>query len=91
MNDQEVGTKIKQIISNISGLDPQRIGDDASLRDDLKLDSLSLLEIGVDVDLAFQLELPDECYKEVASLPAMVELVQQRLRELATAPRAASA
>jgi len=27
----------------------------------------------------------------VASLPAMVELVQQRLRELATAPRAASA
>jgi len=91
MQAQEIRERVKQIIANIAGLDPQRIPDEASLRQDLKLDSLSLLEIGVDVDLAFQLELPDECYKEVASLPAMVELVQQRLRELATAPRAASA
>jgi acyl carrier protein len=82
MNDQEVSTKIKQIISNIAGLDPQRIPDHSSLRDDLKLDSLSLLEIGVDVDLAFQLNLPDEKYKEIASLPQMVALVQQRRSEI---------
>jgi acyl carrier protein len=82
MNDQEVSTKIKQIISNIAGLDPQRIPDESSLRDDLKLDSLSLLEIGVDVDLAFQLNLPDEKYKEIASLPQMVALVQQRRSEI---------
>ncbi|HEX7182245.1 MAG TPA: phosphopantetheine-binding protein [Thermoanaerobaculia bacterium] len=83
MSNLEVTTKIKQIIGNISGLDPQRISDDASLRDDLKLDSLSLLEIGVDVDLAFKLNLPDERYKEIQTLPQMVGLVQQRLGELA--------
>jgi acyl carrier protein len=83
MNDNEVYTKIKQIISNIAGLDAQRIEDASSLRDDLKLDSLSLLEIGVDVDLAFQLNLPDEKYKEIETLPQMVSLVQLRRNEIA--------
>lgn len=84
MEAVEIRGRIKQIIANIAGLDPARIGDDDTLREDLKLDSLSLLEIGVDVDLAFKLELPDERYKEIDSLPAMVNLVQQRLGELQT-------
>jgi len=81
MEAAEIRGRIKQIIANIAGLDPARIGDEDTLRDDLKLDSLSLLEIGVDVDLAFKLELPDESYKEIDSLPAMVSLVQARLAE----------
>jgi len=84
MESTEIRTQIKQLIGKVAGLDPARIGDDDRLRDDLNLDSLSLLEIGVDVDLAFKLALPDERYKEIDSLPAMVALVQQRLGELAT-------
>jgi acyl carrier protein len=86
VNNEEVLSKIKQIIGNIAGLDPQRIGDGDSLRDDLKLDSLSLLEIGVDVDLAFKLNLPDERYKEIQTLPQMAALVEERLGELASLP-----
>lgn len=82
MQDVEIRERIKQIIGNIAGLNPQNIGDRDSLRDDLKLDSLSLLEIGVDVDLAFKLSLPDEKYRDVGSLPEMVALVQERLGEL---------
>ena len=87
-NAEEIRTRIKQIIANVAGLNAGRIGDDARLREDLKLDSLSLLEIGVDVDLAFKLELPDERYKEIDSLPAMVDLVQQRLGEGVEQPKA---
>ena len=83
MSEQEVRARIKQIISNIAGLDAQKIGDHDSFTDDLNLDSLSMLEIGVDVDMAFQLNLPDERYKEIRSLPQMVALVQQRRTELA--------
>lgn len=81
-NAEEIRSRIKQIIANVAGLNAGRINDDATLRDELKLDSLSLLEIGVDVDLAFKLELPDERYKEIDSLPAMVSLVQRRLSEI---------
>jgi acyl carrier protein len=82
MSEQEVRARIKQIISNIAGLDPQKIGDEDTFTEDLSLDSLSMLEIGVDVDMAFQLNLPDERYKEIRSLPQMVALVQQRRGEL---------
>ncbi len=82
MNHAEVNTKIKAIIGSIAGIDAQRIGDDATLRGELNLDSLSLLEVGVDVDLAFHLNLPDESYKEIDSLPAMVDLVLRRRAEL---------
>lgn len=83
MSDTEgIRTKIKQIIANVAGLDAGKIENDSSLRDDLKLDSLSLLEIGVDVDMAFQLQLPDETYKEVGTLPDMVQLVERRLSEI---------
>jgi acyl carrier protein len=80
----EIRDRIKQIISNVAGLDSRKIGDEARLRDELKLDSLSLLEIGVDVDLAFKLELPDERYKEIDSIPDMVALVQGRLMQRQT-------
>jgi acyl carrier protein len=85
VNDSEVFSRIKQIISNIAGLDPQKIRNEDALVDDLNLDSLSLLEIGVDVDMAFQLNLPDERYKAIRTLPEMVQLVQQRRAELGAA------
>jgi acyl carrier protein len=84
----EIRVRIKQIIAHVAGLDPARIDDEATLRDELKLDSLSLLEIGVDVDLAFKLELPDERYKAIDSIPDMVALVQGRLSEAQTQAQA---
>ena len=88
MSPQEIRDRVKSIIGNVAGLDPKGIGDADHFRDDLNLDSLSLLEIGVDVDMAFQLGLPDERYKEVDSMPAMVELVQSRMAEM-TIPQVA--
>jgi acyl carrier protein len=89
MNVADVRSGIKKIIGSIAGIDPQRIGDDATLRGELNLDSLSLLEIGVDVDLAFRLNLPDESYKDIDSLPGMVELVMRRQAELGGAQNGA--
>lgn len=82
MNPQEIRDRVKGIIGNVAGLDPKGIGDVDHFRNDLNLDSLSLLEIGVDVDMAFQLGLPDERYKEIDSLPAMVELIQAHMAEM---------
>ena len=84
MNSDDIRGKIKQIIGNVAGMDPGRIQDGDHLRKDLNLDSLSLLEIGVDVDLAFQLGLPDERYKQIDSLPGMVDLVQERMAEMSS-------
>lgn len=82
MDEELVKTRIKEIIGFVAQLDPNRIHDDDDFYDDLRLDLLSLLEVMVDVDLAFKLGLPDELYQHVRSVSAATELVIERRKEL---------
>lgn len=82
MQTQEIRTKVKQIIANITNIDPEEIPDNASYIEDLQLDSLSLLEIGVDVDYEFKLGVPEEKLQELRTVEDSVQLVAQRLSEL---------
>ncbi len=83
MEVEAIRTKIKQIISNVTNIDPAEIGDDASFAEDLQLDSLSLLEIGVDVDYEFKLGVPEERLQQLRTVQDSVNMVVQRLNELA--------
>lgn len=81
MNEIEIRHKIKQIIANITNLDAAKIGDDDSFVDDLNLDSLSLLEVGVDIDYEFKLGLPEERMRELRTVNETVALVVARKAE----------
>jgi acyl carrier protein len=81
MDAVEIKTKIKQIIHNVTNIDPAEIGDSTSFTQELGLDSLSLLEIGVDVDYEFKLELPEERMRGLDSVQETYALVEERLRE----------
>lgn len=83
MKREEIADRIKGIIASVAGLERDAIMESSSLRDELGIDSLSRIEIGVDVDYAFKLKLPDESYQEVDSVEAMVALVERRLAEMA--------
>lgn len=79
LTTDEIRAKIKEVIANVADLDPAEIGDEADLRQDLNLDSLSLLEIGVDVDYAFQLGIEDleDRLANLTTLTEVVALVEQ--------------
>ena len=79
MNVAEIRDKIREIVANVTSLDPREIADDASFVEDLQLDSLSLLEIGVDVDYEFKLEIPEERLRELRTIQESVDLVVERL------------
>lgn len=81
MDRAEITNRVKQIISNVTNIAPAEISDSASFTRDLDLDSLSLLEIGVDVDYEFQLGLPEERMRGLDSVSDTVALVLDRLRE----------
>jgi acyl carrier protein len=81
MTQEEIRERVRRIVAGVTGLDAARVGDTVSMRTDLEIDSLSRLEIGVDVDYAFQLKLPDEAYAEIDTVEAMVALVERRLAE----------
>ena len=77
MDVVEIRAKIKEIISNVANIDPAEIADDASFVEDLQLDSLSLLEIGVDVDYEFKLGVPEEELQGLRTVQDSVNLVLQ--------------
>jgi acyl carrier protein len=79
MTEGEIRDSIKRVIANISDIDLEAIGDSASFKEDLGLDSLVLLEIAVDIGLQFQLDIPEEQLMQLHTVQDTVELVQQCL------------
>ena len=81
MQVEEIRNKIKEIVSNVANIPVEKITDGASYQDDLQLDSLSMLEVGVDVDYEFKLQLPEEELQGIATIQDSVDLVVAKLAE----------
>lgn len=79
MTEFEIRNGIKKVIANVSDIDLEEIGDAASFKEDLSLDSLVLLEIAVDIGLQFQLDIPEEQLMQLHTVQDTVALVQQCL------------
>jgi len=79
VEEGDIRNKIKEAIANVSDIELEDIPDDASFKDDLGLDSLVLLEISVDIELQFGLEVSEEALGQLHTLQDAVELVQQAL------------
>ncbi len=90
MTSAEIKGRIKEIISNVSNISVDEIGDEDHYVEDLNLDSLSLLEIGVDVDYSFRLGLGEEEMRPIVNVAQAAELVLARLaKQEAEAPEVA--
>lgn len=79
MSVEEIRAKIKASIANIANLDVADISDHASYKEDLALDSLTILEIGVSAEYDFQIKIPDEQLSEIRTVEDTVRVVQQYL------------
>lgn len=90
MNAEEIRGRVKEIIADVAGIDAGEIADEAHFLEDLDLDSLALLEMGVDVDYAFKLGVPDEELKELRTVPQCVALVETWLARNAEGASAAA-
>jgi len=79
MDTQEIRKTIKEAIAKISDMRLEDIGDTASFTDDLGLDSLVLLELSVEIEMQFRLEVHEEDLKQLHTVQDAVEFVQQAL------------
>jgi acyl carrier protein len=84
MSTDEIKAMIKKSIANITNISLEEITDSASYKDDLQLDSLTILEIAVDAEYQFHVTIPDEVLSEIRTVDDTVRIVQQHL-ELAVA------
>jgi acyl carrier protein len=79
MDAEQIRDSVKQTIASVANLDPALIGDDASYRGDLALDSLTILEIAVDAECRFRIKIADEEFSRMQTVGDTVRLIQQQL------------
>lgn len=79
MDVQTIRTTIKQAISQVTGIDIATIPDSASYVEDLGLDSLSILEIAVNVESQFKFQATDEELSSIRTVDDTVNLVKKHM------------
>lgn len=69
--------EIKDLLSDKSGLNVEKVFDDSKLEDDLDLDSLDLVEIVMDLEKTFDISIPDEDYNQGMVVSDLYEIVER--------------
>jgi acyl carrier protein len=81
MDREEIRRVVKGLIGKVADLTPEEIADNASFRDDLELDSLAMIEIGVHVEHAYKLRLNEDEMGSLGSVEDAVNLVIKKQAE----------
>lgn len=79
MDVETISAKVKQSISQVTGIDAGSILDTATYDDDLGLDSLAILEIAVSVEEQFRFRASDDEMSSIRTVNDTVELVRRRI------------
>ena len=79
MNELDIRRTIKEAVANVCNIALEDIGDAASFKEELGLDSLALLELSIDIEVRFALDVPEEGLVQLHTVQDAVELVQQSL------------
>lgn len=70
---------IRESVNRITGIAPAEITDSSNYREDLGLDSLSALEVMVDIEYAFKIKIPEERLQSVQTVQDTIHVVQEYL------------
>ena len=69
--------KVREIIANILGVNPEEITMESSFVDDLGADSLDVVELIMDLQDEFNIEIPDEEAEKVQTVGNVVDYIKQ--------------
>ncbi len=67
--------KVKQIIAEQLSVDEDSITMETDLIDDLKADSLDVVELVMEIEQQFNIEIPDETLKELKTIKDIVNFI----------------
>jgi acyl carrier protein len=80
MTADEIRTTILRVLGEIAPeADPARIDPDASLRDQLDLDSMDVLNVMIALHEALHVDIPETDYAKLATLNGAVAYLARRL------------
>jgi len=79
MTDTDVAQRVKAIIEEQLMVDGEEITEDASFVDDLGADSLDTVEMIMEIEDEFGIEIPDEDAEKMGTVGAAIEYVKRKM------------
>jgi acyl carrier protein len=77
LDREEILAKIQEIAADRLGVDESDVTPDASFREDLEADSLDLVELIMELEEQFGMEIPDEEAEKITTVEEAVDYVQE--------------
>lgn len=81
MDKSTVTDRVREIIYRTTNIKPEGLSAQAKFKEDLDLDSLTLMEIAVNIDQEFNLDLPEEAFDQLTCVQAIVEMIETHFAE----------
>jgi acyl carrier protein len=78
LDREEILTKIQEITADRLGVDESDVTPDASFREDLEADSLDLVELIMELEEQFGMEIPDEEAEKITTVEEAVDYVVEQ-------------
>jgi len=72
----DITAKVKEIIVNKLGVDDAQVTPEASFTNDLGADSLDTVELVMEFEKAFNLQIPDEDAEKIATVGDAIKYIQ---------------
>jgi len=76
--EQDIYNKLKEIIIDQLAVDPDEVNIDASFIDDLNADSLDLVELIMEIEEKFGIEVPDGAAEKIKTVGDAVNYIQEQ-------------
>ncbi len=77
MTDQEIEAKVIEIIAQQMGHDKDKIKAEMSFSEDLNADSLDQVELMMELETAFDVDIPDEQAEKIKTVGDVMVLIKK--------------
>ena len=76
-----IEAKVREIIVDQLGVDPDQVTDEASFLDDLGADSLDTVELIMAFEEEFDLEIPDEEAEKITTVREAITFIEKHMEQ----------
>ena len=76
----EVESKVKEIIMNKLGVEASQVTQEASFTNDLGADSLDTVELVMEFEKAFNLQIPDEDAEKISTVGDAIKYLSAKVK-----------
>ena len=74
----EIGERVKKIVVEHLGVEPEKVVDNASFIDDLGADSLDTVELVMAFEEEFGIEIPDDAAEKIVTVKDAIDYINQK-------------